>query len=131
MAVIGSLLLWGTESNERLIPVATFLRPQDFFREKNGWIYEAMLALLRAGGVVDQLTVAHWLAEHDKLEAIGGPAYLIACLAEVPTSMHLDYYAHIVRDLADRRRRINKAGAEAAAAYNGDDSTPLRGVDIG
>lgn len=122
-AVLGSLLLWGTESNEKILATSDILKPSDFLREKNGWIYQAMLDLLREGMAVDHLTVAHKLEAQEKLESIGGHAYLYHVLYAVPTSMHLEYYARIVKDFSVRRQMIADAGKLAGTAY--DTSKPL------
>ena len=50
-------------------------RPEDFFREKNGWAYEACLALWDRGEAINQMTVAHELARRGRLEELGGVAY--------------------------------------------------------
>ena len=41
-AVLGSLLLDPT----CIVQIADFLRPGDFYREKNNWVYEADVATL-------------------------------------------------------------------------------------
>ena len=44
-AVVGSLLIDG----ESILKVASFLKPSDFYREKNRYCYEASLNLFRRG----------------------------------------------------------------------------------
>ena len=128
-AVIGSLLLDG----ESIFKVASFLRPQDFFREKNTWLYDACLALWQRNEAINQITVAQEVSRKEKLEAIGGPAYLIHVLSVVPTSLHLEHYAQIVHRLSTMRQLISSAGQIAALGYEAPpdiDDTLNRAEDI-
>lgn len=112
-AVIGSLLLDG----ESIFKIASFLRPQDFFREKNAWLFESCLALWQRNEAINQITVAQDMSRREKLEAIGGPAYLIHVLSVVPTSLHIEHYAQIVHRLSIMRQLISAAGQIAAIGY--------------
>ena len=109
-AVLGSLLI----DPDAIVGVATVLEPADFYREKNGWIYAACLALHERNEAINQITVAHELARQGKLEAVGGIAYLSHLVAMVPTSVHALDYAEIVQRTAVMRRLIS-AGAQIAA----------------
>ncbi len=109
-AVLGSLLI----DPEAIVKVATVVEPADFYREKNGWVYSACLALHDRNEAVNQITVAHELARQDRLEAVGGVAYLSQLVAMVPTSVHAVDYAEIVQRTALMRRLVS-AGAQIAA----------------
>ena len=110
-AVIGSLLI----DPEAILKVATFLKPEDFFDEINKTIYQACFSLYqRSNEVVNQITVAHELMRQNKLEEIGGAAYLSHLISIVPTSLHVEYYAQIVSNMAMMRRLISVAGQIAA-----------------
>lgn len=113
-AVLGSILL----DPHAAIKVANGLRAQDFHREKNGWIYQAMCVLSKRGTPPDFLTVCDELERHSRLEECGGREYLTALLTAVPTSAHVRHYAEIVREMATRRALIRVAGAVAAHAYD-------------
>jgi replicative DNA helicase len=106
-SVIGSLLIDG----ESITHVSGFLKPDDFYRERSRWCYEACLALLDRSEAVNQVTVAHELERLGLLEEAGGSAYLSHVVSVVPTSVHLEHYARIVHRTATMRRLI-------AAAYN-------------
>ena len=84
-AVIGSLLVDG----EGIMKVAPFLRPEDFYRERNRWAYEAALALSERREGLNQVTLAHELAQRGQLEAAGGSAYLALLVEQLPTSVQL------------------------------------------
>lgn len=124
-SVIGSLLLDG----EAISEIAGTLKPEHFFREKNSWIYEACIALYHNWKPIDQITVAQELSRREKLETIGGPAYLIHVLSVVPTSLHIEHYAGIVRDMAIRRQLISVAGKIAAMGYEGTENAQAKAID--
>jgi replicative DNA helicase len=113
-AVIGSLLI----DSEAILKVATSLKPEDFFSETNRVIYQACFSLYqRPNEVVNQITVAHELARQNRLEEIGGAAYLSHLISIVPTSLHVEYYAQIVSNTAVMRRLIAAARQIEALGY--------------
>ncbi len=112
-AVIGSLLV----DEEAIYRVSTFLRPDDFYREVNRWAYEACLALYDRNEAINQITLAHELTYRDRLEAVGGIAYLSHLRSIVPTSVHVEYYGQIVYRTSMMRKLIDAAGKIAAIGY--------------
>ncbi len=119
-AVVASLLV----DAEAIYKVAPRLRAEDFFREKNAWIYEACRALWDRSESINQITVAHELARRGRLEDIGGVSYLSRLTTELPTSVGVEHYAGIVQRDATYRKLISAAGHIAQLAYEG-------GADIG
>jgi replicative DNA helicase len=61
--------------------------------------------------------VAHELMRLDKLEQVGGAAFLSHLIGNVPTSLHVEYYAQIVSNTAMMRRLIGAAGRIEALGY--------------
>ncbi|MDH5363839.1 MAG: replicative DNA helicase, partial [Dehalococcoidia bacterium] len=112
-AVIGSLLI----DPEAILKVATFLKSEDFFDETNQAIYQACLSLYQRNEVINQITVAHELMRQNKLEQIGGAAYLSHLISVVPTSLHVEHYAQIVSKMGVMRHLIAAAGQIAAIGY--------------
>jgi len=114
-AVIGSLLI----DPEAILKVAAFLKPEDFFDETNQAIYQACLSLYQRAEneVINQITVAHELMRQNRLEQIGGAAYLSHLISIVPTSLHVEHYAKIASNMAVMRRLIAAAGQIAAIGY--------------
>jgi len=112
-AVIGSLLI----DPEAILKVAIFLKSEDFFSETNQWIYQACFSLYQRNEVINQITVAHELMRQDRLEQIGGAAYLSHLISIVPTSLHIEHYAQIVSNMALMRRLITAAGQITAIGY--------------
>lgn len=115
-AVIGSLLVDG----ETIFNVATFLEPQDFFTQENQWIYDACFGLYQRNEAINQITVAHELAQRGKLEETGGAAYLSHLVSTVPTSLHIVDYGQIVSRLSVMRRLISAASQITTIGYQAD-----------
>jgi replicative DNA helicase len=114
-AVIASLLV----DSEAVYKVAAILQPDDFFREKNAWAYEACLALWERNETINEVTVDHELARRDRLEQIGGLAYLSRLVTELPTPIGVEHYAGIVKRDAVYRRLIEAASRITQMAYSG------------
>jgi replicative DNA helicase len=91
-SVIGSLLIDGEAINR----VAAIVKPDDFYRERNRWCYESCLALYQRNEAINQVTLSHELGRRERLEELGGPAYLSHLVTTVPTSIHIEHYARMV-----------------------------------
>jgi len=115
-AVLGSLLI----DYEAIVKLITFLKPEDFYREKNQWLYNACLSLHERNEAINQITLAQELSRGVKLEESGGAAYLSHLVSAVPTSIHIEYYAQIVHRLAIMRRLISAGGQIAAIGYQAE-----------
>lgn len=114
-AVIGAVLL-DSESFKRV----SDLIPSQFFRDKNQWVWQAVLAVAKKGEGINQVTVAHELSQSDRLEAIGGTAYLSNCIMDTPTSLHSEYYAGIIKKCADQRALIELGDTISDMGYSMD-----------
>jgi len=112
-AVLGALLI----DPDAIIRLTTIVRPEDFYREKNGWIFDAMLTLHERREPVDYLTVCDELERRGQLEQVGGAAFMTSLINTVPTSIHAEHYSRIVERSSTRRRLINAAGQIAGLAY--------------
>ncbi|MBI2856681.1 MAG: replicative DNA helicase, partial [Chloroflexi bacterium] len=120
-AVLGSLLI----DPEALFTVATQLAPEDFFVPQNRLVYEACLAIDSRRGTteegkregINQVTVAQELARRGLLIEAGGAAHLSHVVSTVPTSLHAEYYAQVVKRLSVMRSLINAAGQIARIGY--------------
>jgi replicative DNA helicase len=116
-AVIAAGML--PEHPDLIAQMAVFVSPSDFFREKNGWIWGAILSLFHRGETANQITVAHELAARDRLEEAGGQTYLSDVIRRLPTSLGAEFYAKIVRDAARRREVIRTTHTVSSLAYEG------------
>jgi replicative DNA helicase len=115
-SVIGSLMI----DDEALPKVTGTLRGEDFYVTKNRWCFEACLALFDRREAINQVTIAEELVLHDRLEEVGGSAYLAHLVRVVPTSVHIEHFADIVQRSSVMRRLIRTADEIAAIGYEGD-----------
>jgi replicative DNA helicase len=113
-AVLGSLLI----DQDAIIKVASFLRPQDFFRERHAWLYDAMLSLNERHEPLDYVTLVDELERREQLDDVGGPAYITDLVNSTPSAMSVDHYASIVERTAVLRRLISAASKIAELAYD-------------
>ncbi len=112
-AVLGSVLI----DPDAVIRIAAFLKAEDFYQEKNGWIYQAILDLHERREPADFLTVTDELDRRRQLDEVGGPAYVMDLINAVPTAIHVEYYARIVERTSVLRKLIRAAGQIAQIAY--------------
>jgi replicative DNA helicase len=112
-AVLGSLLI----DPDAILKIAASLKAEDFFSETSRAIYQACFSLYQRNEVINQITVAHELMRQDKLEQVGGAAFLSHLIGNVPTSLHVEYYAQIVSSTAMMRRLIAAAGQIEGLGY--------------
>ena len=128
-AIIGSLLIDGTA----IYKIATVLNRGDFHHERNQWLYEACLALYERNEAINQITVAQELARRDKLEAVGGAAFLSHLISVCPTPLDIEHYAQIVYRLSVMRGLIGAADQIARVGYDAGpdvDTSLSRAEDI-
>lgn len=112
-SVLGSLLI----DPEAIVKVAAFLHREDFSREAHAQVYSAILDLHEREEPADFVTLTDELQRRGQLETAGGAAYLTSLINSVPTSIHVEYYAHIVERTAILRRLIEAASKIAGLAY--------------
>ena len=63
------------------------------------------------------MSIAHELSLNERLEGIGGPAYLSHLVQVVPTSVHVEHYARIVQRTSVMRQIIHAGGEIASIGY--------------
>lgn len=114
-AVLGALLI----DPDAIIKVAPIVRPEDFYHEKHAWIFEAIIALHERREPIDFLTLISELERREKINDVGGSAYITSLINATPTAIHVEQYAHIVERLALQRRLINASTQIAGLAYEG------------
>ncbi|RLC92933.1 MAG: replicative DNA helicase [Chloroflexi bacterium] len=112
-AVLGSLLI----DPEALFRVSPFLKGEDFYIQKNSWIYDATLALHERREPIDFVTLCDELERQGQLEEAGGTAYITQLINAVPSAIHVESYGRIVEQAAIRRRLISAASQIAQLAY--------------
>lgn len=95
--------------------VNTGIASADFYLERHALLWDAMLALYKSVGIVDEVLLVQALRDAGVWDRFGGAMELSRLLDRAGSSAHLEHYAQIVRDKADVRRIIT-AGQNIAAA---------------
>jgi replicative DNA helicase len=113
-SVLGGLLL----DNDAADKVGDILAAADFYSDAHRLVYAHVLKLVADGKPADVVTVSESLASVEKLDYIGGLAYLGALVQNVPTAANIRHYAQIVRDRSILRQLAGTAGEIADSAYN-------------
>lgn len=116
-AVIGSAL-----TDSRSVGAALeIIKADDFYFANNREIFSVITELFNENGAIDFITVSNRLNQYDKLEAVGGMAYLRTMAVEVPTTRHTTYYANIIKEKSTLRSLIQSASAISDMAYGETD----------
>ncbi len=101
-AVIGSMLT----DKDAVVDSIESLKPDDFYRQDNKTIYEAILNLYNRAEPIDIITVKSELTSIGKLEAVGGLEYLALLPDKVPTTANVEKYIRIVEEKSVLRNLI-------------------------
>lgn len=117
-AVLGSVLLY-----QDVIEDIPSLTPQDFYSERHGIIYDAILTIHARHEAVDYLTVVSEIEQRGKLGDVGGAAYIISLINKTPSALNVASYAEIVRGMATRRGLLLAAQEAARLAHSEDTDT--------
>ena len=113
-AIIGSMLT----DKDAVISAIEVLKPQDFYREDNKTIYEAILNLYSRSEPVDIITVRAELESMGKLDNVGGLEYLAELPEKVPTTANASKYIKIVEEKSTLRNLIKTANEIIELGYN-------------
>ncbi|MFA5013066.1 MAG: replicative DNA helicase, partial [Candidatus Paceibacterota bacterium] len=120
-STLGALMI----DKDAVIKVADFLRADDFYKKSHQLVYQAMEDLFNKGEPIDLISVSSRLKENNKLEDVGGVAYLTELINTVPTASHILTYAkmvqkkRILRDLIQAGEEIALLGYEEAEEADG------------
>jgi replicative DNA helicase len=121
-ALLGSLLM----SDDDWFLVADKLTPEDFFIQRNGFVWAAMQRIkARKNGAIDNLTVVEELSKArdgvaddapTHLDAIGGAIYITKLITNSLGSIYSEEYAGIIERASVRRRMLGAASEIAKLA---------------
>jgi len=112
-SVLGGLLL----DNEAADRIGDVLSAEDFYGEAHRLIYRHITQLVADGKPADVVTLSEALASVQKLDYVGGLAYLGALVQNVPTAANIRHYASIVRERSILRQLAATAAEIAESAY--------------
>jgi len=116
-AVLGTILL----QDKALLKIVEVLEPEDFYRDAHKTIYAAMRILFEKREPHDLITVTGLLGDQNKLEEVGGAAYLASLTDIIPFSGTLVHHAQIIRKKSILRKLIQTTSEVAARCYDAQD----------
>jgi len=112
--LLGSLML----DKDAIVKVVDSIKAEDFYKGTHQDIYQVMADLYEKSEPIDILSVSAKLKERNRLEDIGGSAYLSALINTVPTATHIANYARIVRQKKILRDLISASEEIGLSAFD-------------
>lgn len=115
--VLSAMLL----DKEAIAKATEILSSNDFYREAHRVIFNAMLELYNKNEAVDMVTVTEILRRDNKLEDVGGIAYVTGLANAVPTAANIKYHADIVAEKSVLRQLVRVSTEIASMGYEAND----------
>jgi replicative DNA helicase len=112
--LLGCLML----DKDAITKVVDSIKAEDFYKGSHQDIYQAMADLYERSNPIDILSVSARLKEKNKLEDVGGSAYLSSLINTVPTATHVSNYAKIVRQKKILRDLISASEEIGLSAFD-------------
>ena len=116
-AVIGAMLM----DRDAIIKASEILVADDFYREAHKVIFNAILEIFNNNKAADLVTVTDLLKRINKLDDVGGIAYLSSLLGAVLTAANVTYHAEIVAEKSTLRRIIRVGTEMVSMGYEAKD----------
>lgn len=116
-AVLGAMLI----DKEAIAKASEILTSSDFYREAHRVIFNAMLELYNKNEAVDMVTVTEILKRDNKLEDIGGLAYITSLANVVLTAANVKYHADIVAEKSVLRQLVRVSTEIAVMGYEANE----------
>ncbi len=113
-SVLGAMLL----EKEAINTAIEIIRPDDFYKDANKEVYEAMLVLNNRNEPIDLITLSEELKRRGTLESIGGLTYLANLSSSIATTANTKYYCEIVQEKSILRRLISTSNEVMGLAYD-------------
>ena len=117
--VLAAMLLSGEVVEEALVE----LLPDDFYRPAHKTLFLAMHDMYDRNLPIDSISLIDYLSSIDKLEAVGGEAYILELMGRTLSLVSWQYHAGIVRRDAMLREIIGATNQINALAYNAPTDT--------
>lgn len=125
-SVLGALMLDGS----RVDDVADELAARDFYDNRHGTIFAAIVSLAGQGKPVDIVAVADVLQRRSELDQVGDMPYLAAMLQNTPSAANVMRYTRIVAERSMRRRVLAAGQQLADEAREAEDIDQLVGASL-
>ena len=114
--------------------LSSILKPPDFYREQNAWVYEAALKAARRYRETTVPMVARWMMIDGTLDPAGAEPFLVVIvnrhlfdplIGSVPAAVA---HARLIRDYAEQRRAYGRAVGQLQEVATG--KTRYNTVDV-
>ena len=116
-SVLGAMLI----DKDAIAKAPEILSAEDFYREAHRVIFSAMLEIYNKNEAVDMITVTDILRRDNKLEDVGGIAYITSLANVVLTAANVKYHAEIVAEKSVLRQLVKVSTEIAAMGYEAND----------
>ncbi|NLY85759.1 MAG: replicative DNA helicase [Tissierellia bacterium] len=121
-SVLGAMIL----DKEAINMAVEMIKPEDFYKEANKEIFEAIINLYNKNEPVDLITLAEELKRRGTLESVGGVTYLADLSSGVATTANTKYYCKIVEEKSILRRLIKSCNEVILKSY--EDSEEVNAI---
>jgi len=92
-------------------------RTEVFYEVRHRVLFDALVEMSKAGGLIDLITVGQRLKDKNQLEQAGGWAYLSSLMDASPSAANWEYYAAIVLEKWTARQAIAIGTGWAAKCF--------------
>lgn len=116
-AVLGALLT-GSDVYDS---ISTIVNRDDFYRDGHRVIYEALQNIIHANRRADFVLLTEELTRMNKLEAVGGIAYITSLANDSSASYNVEEHARIISEKAQLRRLIDAGNKIVGMSYAGEE----------
>lgn len=113
-SVLGSILI----DKDAISIIAPSLKPEYFYDENNGRIYEAALILYENRRPIDLVTLTSELKKTKDLARIGGASYLAELTNRVATAANVEDHTQIIKRNWIKRQLISASGKISSLAFD-------------
>ena len=111
--VLGSILL----ESKSILEIIEKLEPDDFYLEAHRIIYKTMVTLFNRSQPQDIIAVTNALRDSNKLEDVGGLAYVASFTDIVPMPSNTSHYIDIILEKSILRQLISASSQINAGCY--------------
>lgn len=101
-SVIGSMIM----DKDAIVAASETITGEDFYEQRYGVLFDAMLELFNEGKPVDLITLQNKLKEKDVPSELCSLEFIRDLITSVPTSANVRYYANIVKEKSTLRQLI-------------------------
>jgi len=122
-AILGAILV----NPVCLTRVVEYIKPESFYKPAHRYVYEAMIQLFNSNQRIDIVSVSDVLSFNNKLELVGGRAFVNDLSYKTITTANVEYYAKLVQEKALKRSLINAGSEIVSSGY--DTSTIEESLD--